>query len=59
MVNVKKNPTIALYRSVNIVDWLSMMKTKPIGRVQVVQEGNNEVAARDNVFQLDELVDLY
>jgi hypothetical protein len=35
------------------------MKTKLRGRVQVVQDGNDEVTVEDDVFQLDELVDLY
>jgi hypothetical protein len=30
-----------------------------IGRVQVVQEGNDEVNARDDIFQINELVDAY
>ena len=35
------------------------MKTKPRGRVQVVQDGNDELIIGDIVFQLDELVDPY
>jgi hypothetical protein len=35
------------------------VKTKLRGRVQVVQDGNDEVTVEDDVFQLDELVDLY
>ena len=35
------------------------MKTKPSGRVQVVQKGNDEVNMGDGVFQIDELVDAY
>ena len=35
------------------------MKTKLRGRVHVVQEGNNKVNARDDVFQMDELVYTY
>ena len=34
------------------------MKT-PRGHIQVVQDGNDEVNARDNIFQLDELVNPY
>ena len=41
------------------VDWLSIVKTKPIGRVKVVQDGNNELTMGGDVFQLGELVDLY
>ena len=35
------------------------MKTKLRGRVHVVQEGNNKVNARYDVFQMDELVYTY
>jgi hypothetical protein len=35
------------------------VKTKLRGRVQVVQDVNDEVTIEDDVFQLDELVDLY
>jgi len=35
------------------------MKTKLRGRVHIVQEGNNKVNARDDVFQIDELVYAY
>ena len=35
------------------------MKTKPRGRVQVVQDGNDELIIGDIVFQLDKLVDPY
>jgi hypothetical protein len=35
------------------------VKTKLRGRVLVVQDGNDELTMRDNVFQLDELVDPY
>jgi len=35
------------------------VKTKPRGRVQVVQDGNDELIIGDIVFQLDELVDPY
>ena len=38
------------------VYWLFIVKTKPRSRVQVVQDGNDEVIAGDDVFQLDELV---
>jgi hypothetical protein len=41
------------------VDWLSIVKTKPKGHVQVVQEDNDELNAIDYVFQIDELVDAY
>jgi len=40
----------------NIVDWLSIVKTKPKSHVQVVED---EVIGGDDVFQMDELVDAY
>jgi hypothetical protein len=33
------------------------MKTKPKVRVQVFQDGNNKVNTRDDIFQLEELID--
>jgi len=33
--------------------------TKPRGRVEVVQDRNDELTVGDDVFQLDELVDPY
>jgi len=42
-----------------LIDWLFIYKTKPKGRVQVFQEGNNEVNTRDDVIQIDELVYTY
>jgi hypothetical protein len=41
------------------VDWLSIVKTKLKGHVQVVQEDNDELNAIDDVFQIDKLVDAY
>ena len=38
------------------VDWLFIVKTKPRSHVQVVQDFNDELTARDDDFQLDELV---
>ena len=35
------------------------MITKPRGRVEVVQDRNDELTVGDDVFQLDELVDPY
>jgi len=51
--------TIFLRKDCSRVDWLSVVKTKTKGHVQVVQEGNNELTIWDDVFQLDELVDPY
>jgi hypothetical protein len=33
------------------------LKTKPTGRVEVVQDENNESNMKDDVFQVSELVD--
>ena len=42
------------------VDWLSVLKTKPRGRVKVVdQDENEETSVRDEVFQVSELVEPY
>jgi len=41
------------------IDWLSVVKTKPRGRVEVVQDGNNELIMGDDVFQIGMLVDPY
>jgi len=41
------------------VDWLSVPKTKSRGHVQVVRDGNDEVTAGDDVFQINKLVDAY
>jgi hypothetical protein len=35
------------------------VKTKLKGRVEVVQDGNDELIVGDNVFQLGDLVDPY
>jgi hypothetical protein len=39
------------------VDWLSVLKTKPRGRVVVVQDENEDTSVRDEVFQVSELVE--
>lgn len=41
------------------VDWLSVLKTKPRGRVEVVQDENEDTSVRDEVFQVCELVEPY
>jgi hypothetical protein len=41
------------------VDWLSVLKTKPRGRVEVVQDENEDTSVRDEVFQVSELVEPY
>jgi hypothetical protein len=35
-------------------DWLSIVKTKPRGHIQVVHYSNNELTMRDDVFQFEE-----
>jgi hypothetical protein len=41
------------------VDWLSVLKTKLKGRVEVVQDKNEDTSVIDEVFQASELVELY
>jgi len=41
------------------VDWLSVLKTKPRGRVEVVQDENEDTSVRDEVFQVSEVVEPY
>jgi hypothetical protein len=41
------------------VDWLSVLKTKPRGRVEVVQDKNEDTSVRDEVFQVSEVVEPY
>jgi hypothetical protein len=40
-------------------DWLSVLKTKPRGRVEVVQDENEDTNVIDEVFQVSELVKPY
>jgi len=51
--------TLFFRNDYNGVDWLSVVKFKSRSLVQVVENGNNEVIGRDDVFQMDELVDPY
>jgi hypothetical protein len=41
------------------VDWLSVLKTKPRGRVEVVQDENEDTSVIHEVFQASELVEPY
>jgi hypothetical protein len=41
------------------VDWLSVLKTKSRGRVEVVQDENEDTSVQDEVFQFSELVEPY
>jgi len=41
------------------VDWVSVLKTKPRGHVELVQDENKDTSVRDEVFQVSELVEPY
>jgi hypothetical protein len=41
------------------VDWLSVLKTEPKGRVEVIQDKNDDSNMGDDIFQVSELVELY
>ena len=41
------------------MDCLSILKSKPRGRVEVVQDKNEDPSVRDEVFQVSELVEPY
>jgi len=41
------------------VDWLSVLKTKLRGHVEVVQDEHNDSNVGDDVFQVSELVEPY
>jgi len=41
------------------VDWLSILKMKPGGRVEVVQDENEDTSVGNNVFQVIEMVESY
>jgi len=41
------------------VDWLSVLKTKLRGRVELVQDENKDISVQDEVFQVSELVEPY
>ena len=41
------------------VDWLSVLKTKPRGRVEIVQDENEDTGVINEVFQANELVEPY
>ena len=43
----------------NRVDWFFVMKTKLRSRFKVVKDGNDKITMRDDVFQLDKLIDPY
>ena len=41
------------------MDWVSVVKTKPRGRVELVQDENEDTSVRDEVFQVSELAEPY
>jgi len=51
--------TPSFRRDRSSVDWLSFLKTKPRGRVEVVQDENEDTSVIDEVFQASELVEPY
>jgi len=51
--------TISFRKDRSRVDWLSVLKTKPKGRVEVVQDENEDTSVIDEVFQASELVEPY
>jgi len=51
------NPSFRKDRS--RVDWLSILKMKPRGRVEVIQDENEDTSMWDEVFQVNELVEPY
>ena len=51
--------TPSFRKDLSRVGWLSVLKTKPRGRVEVVQDENEDTSVRDEVFQVSELVEPY
>jgi len=51
--------TLSFRKDRSRVDWLSVLKTKPKGRVEVVQDENEDTSVIDEVFQANELVEPY
>jgi hypothetical protein len=41
------------------VNWLLVLKTKPRGHVEIVQDENEDTSVWDEVFQVSELVESY
>lgn len=56
---VYHNYTLSFRNDHNKNNWLFIMKTKPRSHIQVVHDGNEKVTRGEDIFQLDELVDLY
>jgi hypothetical protein len=51
--------TLSFRKDRSRVDWLSILKTKPGGRVEVVLDENEDTSVGDDVFQVIELVEPY
>ena len=51
--------TLSFRKDRSRVDWLSVLKTKPKGRVNVVHDENEDTSVIDEVFQASELVEPY
>jgi hypothetical protein len=51
--------TLSFRKDRSRVDWLSILKTKPGGRVEVVLDENEDTSVGDDVFQVIDLVEPY
>jgi hypothetical protein len=51
--------TLSFRKDRSRVDWLSVLKMKPMGRVEVVHDENEDTSVGDDVFQVSELVKQY
>jgi len=51
--------TLSFRKNQSRVNWLSILKTKPRGRVEIVQDENKDTSVWDEVFQVSELVETY
>jgi len=51
--------TLSFRKDRSKVDLLSVLKTKPRGRVEAVQDENKDTSVRNEVFQVSELVEPY
>jgi hypothetical protein len=51
--------TLSFRKDRSRVDWLSVLKTKPRGRIELVQDENEDTSVQDEVFQVSELVEPY
>jgi len=51
--------TLSFRKDWSRIDWLSVLKKKPRGRVEVVQDENKDTSVIHEVFQASELVEPY